>query len=471
MRLLGSTILASAALLAVPAVAQTAQQPMTRTESGAPQAGRPSTVQSITGQTVYREGGQEFGRVDRAVRAGNGQVFLVVAANGRMVMVPAGQLAFQNGRHVMRGDDEQVRAFPEYREGMAGYQPLAAGDSLNIAAGPAQGGQAGQQAGDASRIVVQQPAPAIQVEQASPQVTVQQAQPNVTVRQAQPEIIVRQGAPTVTVDIPQPEIIVRMPRPDVNVAQAQPQVQVRQPQPQVQIVQQQQQQPQVQVHRAEPQVTVQPAQPQVTVQQGQAQPQVRYERAEAQVRVNQAEGQPNVRFEQMQPGQQAQDQQGRDQRAQGQQRQDRTTAATGAGTPDRSASTASNSAGTSPSDTTGTTASISAGAGQTRAFAAQDLMDREIYNLRGQQLGDVERVLIGQGDRAYVVIGHGGFLGLGEKEILLPLDQIRVQGNRLVMPGMTDDQIRAMPEFRRNAAQGYREADRGYSANVGVQSN
>lgn len=430
MKLLASTILASTALFAAPGFAQTAQQPMTRSESGAAQVGQPSTVQSMTGQSVYRESGQEYGRVNRAVRADNGQVFVVVMAGNRMIMVPAGQISFQNGRHVMRGNEEQVRAFPEYRDGMAGYRPIGANENIQLS-----GVGAGQQAGDGSRIVVQQPAPAIQVQQASPQVTVQQAQPNVTVRQAQPEIIVRQPAPTVTVDIPQPEIIVRMPPPDVSVAQAQPQVEVRQPQPQVQIVQPQQP-PQVQVNRAEPQVTVQPAQPQVTLQQGQAQPQVRYERAEAQVRVNQAQGQPNVRVEQTQPGQQAQ----------------------------------APAAGAVAQDPT-TTASIGAGAGQMRPFAAQDLMNREVYNLRGEQLGDIERVLIGQGNRAYVVIGHGGFLGLGEKQILLPLEQIRVQGDRLVMPGLNDDQIRAMPEFRMNAAQGYREADRAYNANIVLYSN
>jgi sporulation protein YlmC with PRC-barrel domain len=433
MRLLASTILASAALVATPGLAQTAQQAPTRTESGANQTGNQRTVESLTGQSVYREGGQEFGRVNRAVRADNGQVFVVVTVANRMVMVPAGQISFQNGRHVMRSNEEQIKAYSEYRDGMPGYRALATSDSIVLAVANPQD----TRAGDGARIVVQQPAPAIQVQQASPQVTVQQAQPNVTVRQAQPEILVRQPAPTVTVDIPQPEIIVRMPRPDVDVAQARPQVEVRQPQPQVQIVQPQQP-PQVQVSGAEPQVTVQPAQPQVTVQQGQTQPQVRYERAEAQVRVNQAQGQPTVRIEQTQSGQQAQ------------------------ATPP--------TAGTPARDTASTASIAAGGSGQSRPFAVQDLMNREIYNVRGEQLGDVERVLIGQGDRVHVVIGHGGFLGLGEKQILLPLEQIRVRGDRLVMPGLNDDQIRAMPEFRMNATQGYREAERGYNANIGLYS-
>jgi sporulation protein YlmC with PRC-barrel domain len=407
MKRLAFTLLASASIFAAPVLAQTANQPAAGREAGAAQAGQAGTVQSMTGQSLYREGGQDFGRVSRAVRAENGQVYVVATAGNRMVLVPATQISFQNGRHMIRGTDEQIRGFSEYRDGMAGYQALGATDRLNLS--QAQG----EQGSDGARIFVQQ---------AAPQVMVQQAQPNVTVRQTQPEILVRQAAPTVTIDIPQPEIIVRMAPPDVNVAQAQPQVEVRQAQPQVQ------------VSRAEPQVMVQPAQPQVMFQQGQTQPQVRYERAEPQIRVNQAQGQPNVRIEQIQPGQQAQ-----------------AGAMTGADAQDPT-----------------TTASIGAGAGQTRALAAQDLMGREVYNLRGEQLGDVERILLGQGNRAYVVIGHGGFLSLGEKQILLPLEQIRMQGDRLVMPGLSDDQIRAMPEFQMNSAQGYREAERTYNATIGI---
>lgn len=426
MRKLAAIALSSTAFITVPAMAQTGpqqtQQPPVRTESGQAQTGQGVTVQSVISQPLYRESGQEFGRVTRVVRADNGQIFLVVNANNRMVMMPAAQLTVQSGRHIVRGNDQQIGAFSEFREGMAQLQPVAANERIDVASMQTQGP-------DGARIVVQQPAPQIQVHQAPPQVAIQQAQPNVTVRQLPPEIVVRQGAPTVTVDIPQPEIIVRMPQPEVNVAVAQPQVEVRQPQPQVQVVQPQQ--PQVEVNRSQQaQVSVQPAQPQVTLQQDQAQPQIRYERAEPQVRVNQAQGQPNVRFEQLQPGQE-------------QQAQIQAPATTGSIPP-------------------------AAGATDARAFSTRELMDRNIYNLRGEQFGDVERVLIGQGNRGYVVIGHGGFLGLGEKKIMLPLEQIRVQGDRLVMPGLTDDQIRAMPEFNAGAVQGYREADAAYRVNIGL---
>jgi sporulation protein YlmC with PRC-barrel domain len=243
-------------------------------------------------------------------------------------------------------------------------------------------------------------------------VTVQQPQPNVTVRQPQPEILVRQPQPTVTVDIPQPEIIVRMPQPDVNVAMAQPQVQVNQPQPQVQVVQPQQQ-PEVQVQQAQ-------GQPPVQIQAADNQPNVRYERAEPRVVVNQAQGQPNVRMEQQGEGQQANAQQ---------QAQQQTAAR--------------------PADTTTAPQATGALPGA-QALTVSRVNDMNLYNTQGNELGDVERVVQGPDGKQYVVIGAGGFLGMGEKHVAIPADRMAMRGDRLIIQGLTEDQIRALPSFDRN---------------------
>ena len=330
-------------------------------------------------------------------------------------------------QYAQNGDNQQLKQFaqqtlPTLREHLQSVEQIQT--SLPPArVGATQGGgqqpqqtaqnQAGQ---DPSRIVVQQPAPMVRVDQASPQVTVQQAQPNVTVRQPQPEILVRQPQPTVTVDIPQPEIIVRMPQPDVNVAMAQPQVQVNQPQPQVQVVQPQQQ-PEVQVQPAQPQVQIQQAQgqPSVQVQGADNQPNVRYERAEPRVVVNQPQGQPNVRMEQQGEGPQANPQQ---------------------------------QAAARPADTTAPQATGALPGAQGLTVSRVD--DMNLYNTQGNELGDVERVVQGPDGKQYVVIGAGGFLGMGEKHVAIPVERVALRGDRLIIQGLTEDQIRALPSFDRN---------------------
>jgi hypothetical protein len=309
---------------------------------------------------------------------------------------------------------------------------------------------AGQQA-DASRIVVQQAAPTVRVDQASPQVRVQQAQPTVTVRQPQPEIVVRQPQPTVTVDIPQPEIILRMPQPDVNVAMAQPQVEVNQPQPQVQ-VQRNPQAPQVQVEPAQPQVNVQQAQaqPNVQVQPSQEPPKVRYEGAEPRVVVNAPQGQPQVRIERTgEPQQQA----GQTRPPQGQQAQASAQQAQ-PGQPAGSARV------TDPAGLGGTVAALPprpatdqpvvTGAVNPTGLTVSRVTDMDLYNPQNEQLGEVERVVQGRDGKQYLVIGRGGFLGLGERHVAIPTERVAMRGDRLVIQGMTNDQIKAMPTFDRN---------------------
>ncbi|HEY7383954.1 MAG TPA: DUF4142 domain-containing protein [Beijerinckiaceae bacterium] len=358
-------------------------------------------------------------------------------------------------KYAQNGDDQQLKQFagqtlPSLREHLQSIEQIQR--SLPPAqVGEAQGAgnqQTAQNKGgqDPSRIVVQQPAPSIRVDQASPQVTVQQPQPQVSVRQAQPEILVRQPQPTVTVDIPQPEIIVRMPQPDVNVAMAQPQVQVNQPQPQVQVVQPQQK-PEVNVERAQPQVMVQQSgrEAKVDVQRAEGQPTVRYERAEPRVVVNQAQGQPNVRVERMGEGQQPGAQQ---QAAAQQQSADQRQAATQQ--PGAQSRTASS--GQPGADTTG---AINRG----QQVAVSRLTDMNLYNARNEQLGDVERVVQGQDGKTYIVIGHGGFLGLGEKKVALPIERVAMRGDRLVIQGLTDDQVKAMPAWNADSRD-TRELDR-----------
>ncbi len=67
---------------------------------------------------------------------------------------------------------------------------------------------------------------------------------------------------------------------------------------------------------------------------------------------------------------------------------------------------------------------------------------------RGDALGDVEHVLMhGADEKTYVVIEHGGLLGMGEKQVALPVDNMFLRDGKMVMCGMTDDQIHTVPSW------------------------
>jgi hypothetical protein len=63
-----------------------------------------------------------------------------------------------------------------------------------------------------------------------------------------------------------------------------------------------------------------------------------------------------------------------------------------------------------------------------------------------------------------VVIGHGGFLGLGERRVLFPLEQLALRDDRLFADQLTDDQIKALPNYEKGER--FRELDGAQSASV-----
>jgi hypothetical protein len=52
----------------------------------------------------------------------------------------------------------------------------------------------------------------------------------------------------------------------------------------------------------------------------------------------------------------------------------------------------------------------------------------DVVNEQGEQLGSVSRVVMRtpMTSQIYVIIGHGGFLGLGEKEIAMSPDNLQL---------------------------------------------
>ena len=76
------------------------------------------------------------------------------------------------------------------------------------------------------------------------------------------------------------------------------------------------------------------------------------------------------------------------------------------------------------------------------------LMGKTVYNEAGQKVGKVEDLIIAP-DRnlSYVIVGAGGFIGIGRHDVAIPVSQIQDQAGRLVMAGATKDLIKAMPTF------------------------
>jgi sporulation protein YlmC with PRC-barrel domain len=76
------------------------------------------------------------------------------------------------------------------------------------------------------------------------------------------------------------------------------------------------------------------------------------------------------------------------------------------------------------------------------------LMGKTIYNDAGQKVGKVDDLIISPGANvSYVIVGAGGFIGIGRHDVAIPVTQIQDKAGKLVMSGATKDMIKGMPQF------------------------
>jgi len=84
------------------------------------------------------------------------------------------------------------------------------------------------------------------------------------------------------------------------------------------------------------------------------------------------------------------------------------------------------------------------------ADVANKMIGRDVYNSAGDKVGEVESALIdSDGKVRYVIVGVGGFLGLGERDVALRWDQLTMADNdQKIVVNMTKEELKALPAHR-----------------------
>jgi protein CpxP len=83
---------------------------------------------------------------------------------------------------------------------------------------------------------------------------------------------------------------------------------------------------------------------------------------------------------------------------------------------------------------------------------ATNLVGRTVVDSKGDTLGKIDSVLVDAGGTVhYVVVGVGGFLGIGEKDVALRWDELSNQNGDKLVANLTKEQLTSM--------QGYKYAD------------
>ncbi|MCL3881982.1 PRC-barrel domain-containing protein [Marivita sp. GX14005] len=74
----------------------------------------------------------------------------------------------------------------------------------------------------------------------------------------------------------------------------------------------------------------------------------------------------------------------------------------------------------------------------------QSVDDVDVYNTNGEMIGEIEEILVDQdGKPAGFVIEFGGFLGLADSDVAVPLDALEWEGSHYVSK-MTAEQLKKL---------------------------
>jgi sporulation protein YlmC with PRC-barrel domain len=88
--------------------------------------------------------------------------------------------------------------------------------------------------------------------------------------------------------------------------------------------------------------------------------------------------------------------------------------------------------------------------GSPTAVDTAKLIGRNVVNTNGDTVGEIDSVVIDQSGKVrYVIVGVGGFLGIGKKEAALAWDDLTISENgEKVTTTATKDQLAALPEYK-----------------------
>jgi hypothetical protein len=90
-----------------------------------------------------------------------------------------------------------------------------------------------------------------------------------------------------------------------------------------------------------------------------------------------------------------------------------------------------------------------------------DYMEREVYTADGESIGKVDKLVTNNSDHTvYAVVGVGGFLGIGEKDVAIPIDKLQLQSNKLQLAsGITKDSLKQQMKYEESEFSAFEAPD------------
>jgi putative membrane protein len=89
-----------------------------------------------------------------------------------------------------------------------------------------------------------------------------------------------------------------------------------------------------------------------------------------------------------------------------------------------------------------------------QAVSMQKLLGSSVVNTKGDKVGKIEDIVLDQTGKYFAVLSVGGFLGIGDKDVAVPLNDLQLgEDEAYLMSATTEDQLKQMPEYDKDQYQ------------------
>lgn len=79
----------------------------------------------------------------------------------------------------------------------------------------------------------------------------------------------------------------------------------------------------------------------------------------------------------------------------------------------------------------------------------KQVLGKPVYNEANEKVGNVQDlILTPENAVSFAIVGAGGFVGVGRRDVAIPVNQFKYDQGKIVLPGATKDAIKALPEFK-----------------------
>jgi ribosomal 30S subunit maturation factor RimM len=93
--------------------------------------------------------------------------------------------------------------------------------------------------------------------------------------------------------------------------------------------------------------------------------------------------------------------------------------------------------------------------GESGWVSIEEVLGSTVVNENGEEVGEIQD-LVAKDDAYYAVLSVGGFLGIGEKDVAVPLDELKLgEDESYLMSTKTEDQLEEMPAYDQTQYQPY----------------